>query len=72
VALDGDRYRVPPALVASSTRRRSPREAADARRALAQAGRAPDAAAGAAAALERALARYRGDFLDGEPAATGT
>jgi DNA-binding SARP family transcriptional activator len=68
VALEGDRYRVPPALVAEFDARQFAREVADARRALAQAGRAPDAAAGAAAALERALARYRGDFLDGEAA----
>ncbi len=67
VALDGDRYRVPTALVAEFDAALFAREAAEARRTLARPGGGADAAA-AAQALERAIARYRGDFLEGEPA----
>jgi predicted ATPase/DNA-binding SARP family transcriptional activator len=63
VSLDGDRYRIPTALVAEFDAQQFAREVAEARRALA--GTGGDAAA---TQLERALARYRGDFLDGEAA----
>jgi DNA-binding SARP family transcriptional activator len=62
VALAGERYRVPAALVAEFDAARFAREAAAARAALAR------GAPGAAAALEAALAGYGGDFLDGEGA----
>jgi DNA-binding SARP family transcriptional activator len=65
VALDGDRYRVPPALLAEFDARTFVRAAAEARRRLATGGAGADEAA---VALERALAHYRGDFLEGEPA----
>jgi len=62
ITLTNDRYRVDPAVVAEFDVAEFEREVVAARRALE---RRED---GAAAALERALARFRGDFLDGEPA----
>ena len=61
VTLAGDRYAVDPALVAEFDVADFEREVTAARRALKR------QQAGAAAQLEQALARYRGDFLDGEP-----
>ncbi len=68
VALDGDRYRVPAALVGEFDAASFAREAAEARRTLARPGAGGAEAAAAAQTLERAIARYRGDFLEGEPA----
>jgi DNA-binding SARP family transcriptional activator len=62
VTLAGQRYRVDPAVLREFDVAAFEREVAEARQALAR------GEAGAAAALERALERYRGDFLDGEPA----
>jgi non-specific serine/threonine protein kinase len=62
VALADERYRVDPAAVEEFDAAWFEREVGEARRALRR--REP----GAAALLERALARYRGDLLDGEPA----
>jgi non-specific serine/threonine protein kinase len=61
VTLVNDRYRVDAALVAEFDAAVFEKDVKDATRALEKG----DAAA--AASLERALARYRGDFLDGEP-----
>jgi predicted ATPase/DNA-binding SARP family transcriptional activator len=61
ISLVNDRYRVDPALVEEFDVAEFEREIADARRALK---RREDAAAGR---LEQALARFRGDLLDGEP-----
>lgn len=61
VTLAGDRYAVDPALVAEFDVADFERDVSTARRALKR------QQAGAAAQLEQALARYRGDFLDGEP-----
>ena len=61
VTLAGDRYAVDPALVAEFDVADFDRDVTAARRALKR------QQAGAAAQLEQALARYRGDFLDGEP-----
>jgi DNA-binding SARP family transcriptional activator len=63
VTLAGDRYRIDEGLIAELDVTEFEREVTAARRALARGG---DAAT-ATATLERALARYRGDFLDGEP-----
>jgi len=62
VTLVNDRYRIDPALVAELDATAFEREVRDARRAL------DKGESGASAKLEQALARYRGDFLDGEPA----
>ena len=62
ITLSNERYRVDPEVIAEFDTAEFEREIAAARRALK---RRED---GAAAALERALARFRGDFLDGEPA----
>jgi DNA-binding SARP family transcriptional activator len=61
VTLTGDRYAVDPALIAEFDAADFERDVVAARRALKR------QQAGAAAQLEQALARYRGDFLDGEP-----
>jgi predicted ATPase/DNA-binding SARP family transcriptional activator len=61
VTLVGDRYAVDPTLVAEFDAADFERDVIAARRALKR--QQP----GAAAQLEQALARYRGDFLDGEP-----
>ena len=61
MVLAGDRYAVDPALVAEFDVAEFEREVTAARRALKR------QQAGAAAQLEQALTRYRGDFLDGEP-----
>jgi predicted ATPase/DNA-binding SARP family transcriptional activator len=61
VQLSGDRYCIDPAVLEELDVAEFEREVAAARRALR---RQQD---GAAAQLEQALARYRGDFLDGEP-----
>lgn len=65
VRLDGDRYRIPQELVGELDVALFEREVGQWRAALRRDG---DASA-ATSAMERALARYRGDFLDGEPAA---
>lgn len=62
VVLSGDRYRIDPELVAVFDVASFERDVEEARRALQ---RGEDAAA---ARLEAALAHYRGDFLEGEPA----
>jgi DNA-binding SARP family transcriptional activator len=62
ITLANDRYRVDPSVVESFDVAEFEREVAAARKALAR------KEEGAAAALERALDRFRGDFLDGEPA----
>ena len=62
VQLDGPRYRVDPAVVREFDVADFERDVAAARTALDR------GEPNAAAALERALDRYRGDFLDGEPA----
>jgi DNA-binding SARP family transcriptional activator len=61
VTLVHDRYRLDPAVVEEFDVQRFERELADARRALER------REEGATAKLEQALARFRGDFLDGEP-----
>jgi len=61
ITLVDDRYRVEPELLEELDVLAFEREVADARRALRR------QEEGAAARLEQALARYRGDFLDGEP-----
>ena len=61
VMLVNDRYRIDPALVEEFDAMALEHEVTAARRALKR------QAGGAATELERALARYRGDFLDGEP-----
>jgi DNA-binding SARP family transcriptional activator len=62
VTLVGDRYQVDPALVESFDALEFERDVAAARRALVR------QREGAVELLERALAAYRGDLLDGEPA----
>jgi DNA-binding SARP family transcriptional activator len=61
ITLVDDRYRVEPELLEELDVAAFEREVAEARRALKR------QEEGAAARLEQALARYRGDFLDGEP-----
>jgi predicted ATPase/DNA-binding SARP family transcriptional activator len=61
VTLVNDRYRVDPSLIEELDVMEFEREVADARRALKR------QQEGAAAMLEQALSRFRGDFLDGEP-----
>ena len=61
VTLTGDRYAVDPALIAEFDAAEFEHEVLSARRALKR------QQEGAAAQLEQALTRYRGDFLDGEP-----
>jgi two-component SAPR family response regulator len=61
ITLTSDRYAVDPALVAEFDVVEFEREVTAARRALKR------QQEGAAAQLEQALSRYRGDFLDGEP-----
>jgi predicted ATPase/DNA-binding SARP family transcriptional activator len=62
IILSNDRYRVDPEVLAEFDVAEFEREIVAARRAVK---RRED---GAAATLERALTRFRGDFLDGEPA----
>jgi len=62
VTLAGDHYRVDPAVVEEFDVAEFEHDVAEARRALKR------QREGAAAQLEQALARFRGDFLDGEPA----
>jgi DNA-binding SARP family transcriptional activator len=62
ITLVNDRYRVDPDVLAEFDVLEFEREVANARRALK---RRED---GAVASLERAVVRFRGDFLDGEPA----
>jgi predicted ATPase/DNA-binding SARP family transcriptional activator len=62
VQLAGDRYRIDPAVVEELDVAEFEREVETTRRALMRGGGHVDTSA-----LERALARYRGDFLDGEP-----
>jgi len=62
ITLANERYRVDPEVLSEFDVAEFEREVVAARRALK---RRED---GAAASLERALARFRGDFLDGEPA----
>ena len=64
VALDGDRYRIPEALIEEVDVTAFERNVEEARRDLV---RDRDGLAGATR-LEKAIAMYRGDFLDGEPA----
>jgi non-specific serine/threonine protein kinase len=61
VSLVGDRYRVDPTLVAEFDALDFERDVREAKRDLER------GTEGAAARLERALTRFRGDFLDGEP-----
>jgi predicted ATPase/DNA-binding SARP family transcriptional activator len=61
VALEGDRYRVDPALVAEFDAESFEREVREATQALKR------GEADTVVRLERALERYRGDLLDGEP-----
>jgi predicted ATPase/DNA-binding SARP family transcriptional activator len=61
ITLAHDRYRVDPAVLAEFDVLEFEREVADARRSLKR------QEEGASAKLEHALARFRGDFLDGEP-----
>jgi len=61
VTIEGERYRIDPALVADFDAGAFEREVRDARRAVEKEQQ------GASVALEKALSRYRGDFLDGEP-----
>lgn len=63
VGLSGDRYVIDPALVEEFDAELFERDVMSARRALKRQQES------AAAQLEQALARYRGDFLDGEPVA---
>jgi len=62
IALSNDRYRVDPDVIAEFDVWEFEREITTARRSLKK------RETGAAAALERAVVRFRGDFLDGEPA----
>jgi predicted ATPase/DNA-binding SARP family transcriptional activator len=62
ITLANDRYRVDPDVIAEFDVLEFEREVTTARRALKR------RETGAAAALERAVTRFRGDFLDGEPA----
>ena len=62
ITLTNERYRVDPDVIAEFDVAEFERDVVDARRALKR------RAEGAASTLERALARFRGDFLDGEPA----
>jgi predicted ATPase/DNA-binding SARP family transcriptional activator len=62
ITLANDRYRVHPDVIAEFDVVEFEREVVAARRALKR------REEGAASALERALVRFRGDFLDGEPA----
>jgi predicted ATPase/DNA-binding SARP family transcriptional activator len=62
ITLANDRYRVDPEVVAEFDVAAFEREIVAARRALKR------REEGAVAALERAVARFRGDFMDGEPA----
>lgn len=62
VQLAGDRYRIDPAVIDELDVAEFEREVEATRRALVRGGGSVDTSA-----LERALARYRGDFLDGEP-----
>jgi predicted ATPase/DNA-binding SARP family transcriptional activator len=62
IALSNDRYRVDPEVIAEFDVWEFEREITTARRSLKK------RETGAAAALERAVVRFRGDFLDGEPA----
>jgi DNA-binding SARP family transcriptional activator len=61
ITLAHDRYRLDPAVIDEFDVQLFEREVADARRALER------REEGASAKLEHALARFRGDFLDGEP-----
>jgi len=61
VTLNGERYAIDPALVEEFDAAAFERDVIAARRALKR------QQEGAAALLEQALGRYRGDFLDGEP-----
>lgn len=61
VTLANDRYRIDPSLVAEFDAAAFETEVRDAKRALEK------DESGAAMKLDQALARYRGDFLDGEP-----
>ena len=63
ITLAGDRYRIEPSRLEEFDAPAFEREVADARAALRR-GQGGDHAV---SRLERALARYRGDFLDGEP-----
>ena len=63
ITLDGERYRIEPSLLEDFDAPAFEQEVTDARRAL----RRGDDRAESVARLERAIARYRGDFLDGEP-----
>jgi DNA-binding SARP family transcriptional activator len=62
ITLSNDRYRVDPAVISEFDVAEFEREVVAARRALKR------REEGAVSSLDRALARYRGDFLDGEPA----
>ena len=62
ITLSNDRYQVDPAVVGEFDVAEFEREVANARRMLKR------QEEGASAALERALDRFRGDLLDGEPA----
>jgi DNA-binding SARP family transcriptional activator len=62
VTLENDRYRIDQALVQVFDVPEFERELADARRAMKR------KESGAVSLLEQALTRFRGDFLDGEPA----
>jgi DNA-binding SARP family transcriptional activator len=62
ITLSNDRYQVDPSVVAEFDVAEFEREVANARRMLKR------QEEGASAALERALDRFRGDLLDGEPA----
>jgi DNA-binding SARP family transcriptional activator len=61
ITLVQDRYRIDPAVIEEFDVMAFEREVADARRSLKR------QEEGASAKLEQALARFRGDFLDGEP-----
>jgi predicted ATPase/DNA-binding SARP family transcriptional activator len=62
ITLTGDRYRVNPAVLAEFDVAEFERDLVAARRALKR------REEGATASLDRAVARFRGDFMDGEPA----
>ena len=62
ITLTNERYRVDPAVIAEFDVAEFERDVVAARRALKR------REEGATGALERAIARFRGDFLDGEPA----